>query len=126
MLETTNQLNSNGSQLSMEEWLVFFFFLLFNYHFYELLSEPIFFYHFRLRSSFFLPFKLSFEIDQFGAPLNDRICQAPIATNQKHFMYLRFSSQTLKVLKIICFYRVRRYIQITKERSVFKSHVTQQ
>lgn len=108
--------------------MVSFFFLLriFNIIFYDYYLYRFFLTHFRLRSSFFLPFRLSFEIDQFGGPLSERISQAPIGTNQKHFLYLRFSSQNTKVLKVICFYRVRRYIQITKDRSVFKSHVTQQ
>lgn len=79
-----------------------------------------------LRSSFFLSFKLSFEIDQIGAPLNDKIGQAPIATNQKHYLYLRFSAQNQKVLKVICFYRVRRYIQISNSKNCFKSHGLEQ
>ena len=79
-----------------------------------------------LRSSFFLPFSLTWEIDQFGAPLSNKVFQAPVAPSTKHYMYCKFSTSNTKVLKILCWYRVRRYIQINHTRNVFRSHCLDQ
>ena len=99
MLQTTNKLTSKGSDLDMNTWLT---------------------------SSFFLPFKTSFEIDNFSEEARDRIKQSPINPYSKYLLYLKFEEETTYVIRVVAIYRCLRYIQINSERSVFKSHELEQ
>ena len=99
MLEITNKLTSKGSDLSMSTWLT---------------------------SSFFLPFKTSFEIDSFSDEVRERIKQQPINPFSKYLLYLKFSTETTYVIRVVAIYRCLRYIQFNSERNVFKSHELEQ
>ena len=99
MLETSNKLTPNGSDISLESWL---------------------------GSSFHLPFKTSFELGSYSGLAAERIKQQPIGVNDKYSLYLKFSKATEYVIRVIVFYRVQRYIQISHQRNVFKSHELEQ
>lgn len=99
MLESCDKLSRLGADLDMETWL---------------------------SSSFFLPFKTTFELNSYSGVTGERIQQKPIGQNDKYNLYLKFSAATTYVIRIVVFYRVQRYIQINAERSVFKSHELEQ
>ena len=79
-----------------------------------------------LSSSFFLPFRTTFEIDSLSGGLSERVQQNPINSNGKYSLYLKFSEATTYVLCIICIYRCQRYLQINSSRNCFKSHELEQ
>ena len=98
MLEQTDQLNQDGSVISYDNWL---------------------------KSSFFLPFKTSFEIDQFKGVASERISQNP-ACSSKYQLYLKFREPTSYVIRVTAVYTVHRQIQFNANRNCFKSHELEQ
>ena len=98
-LDSTKKLNQEGSDIDMNTWLT---------------------------SSFFLPFRTTFEIDSLSGGLSERVQQNPVNSNGKYSLYLKFSEATTYVLRIICVYRCQRYLQINNTRNCFKSHELEQ
>ena len=100
MLESCKKLNQQrGADLDMKTWL---------------------------SSSFFLPFRTTFELESFSGELGERVQQNPVNSNGKYSLYLKFSEATTYVLRIVVIYRCQRYLQINSSRNCFKSHELEQ
>ena len=79
-----------------------------------------------LKSSFFLVFKTSFELENYSGMAHDRIFQTPYGANQPYNLYIRFKTPTTHVLRATVLYRVPRTLQINSLREGFLSHGLEQ
>ena len=78
------------------------------------------------KSSFFLIFKTSFELENYSGLVHDRIIQTPYGANQPYNLYIRFKTPTTHVLRATVLYRVPRTLQINSLREGFLSHGLEQ
>ena len=79
-----------------------------------------------LESQFMLPFKTTFETDRFSSTAGDRVLQHPITNSSPTSLYVRFAKPTTYVVRVTCFYKCLRRLQINSSREAFLSHVIDQ
>lgn len=72
-------------------------------------------------SSFFMPFKLSPELPNYGPELAEKILQEPIVPNGRYTLFLEFPEVTTFVIRISVIYRQAQVLAINSERQTFKS-----
>lgn len=73
-------------------------------------------------SSFFIPFKLSPELPNYGPELSEKILQEPIVPNGNYTLFLDFSVATPFVIRVSVIYRQAQVLAINSARKTFKSH----
>ena len=75
-----------------------------------------------LKKKFFLPFRLSANINNYDSATNEQIQQSPInpVSNQRK-LYLKFESNTEYTIRVSVIYFQHRSIKIDKEKRVYKS-----
>ena len=72
-------------------------------------------------SSFFMPFKLSSELPNYGPELAEKILQEPIVPNGRYTLFLEFPEVTTFVIRVSVIYRQAQVLAINSERQTFKS-----
>ena len=79
-----------------------------------------------INSYFHLPFRTSFQPNEFAGEAAERIIAKPINEGNKYWLYMRFLSETTHVLRVIVVYRCTRYFQVDANKSVYMSHQLEQ
>ena len=72
-------------------------------------------------SSFFMPFKLSPELPNYGPELAEKILQEPIVPNGRYTLFLEFPEVTTFVICISVIYCQAQVLAMNSERQTFKS-----